>query len=74
MVGKASVDAQKRTLLICAPSMFTVSSVTSYRSSAQLKRNKKILMYFRVSTVQCPKVIYVSELLLFRVVQQDSQR
>ena len=30
-------------------------------------RNENILMYFRVSTVQCPKVIYVIQLLLFRV-------
>lgn len=31
-------------------------------------------MYFCVSTVHCPKVIYVFEMSLFRVLQQDSQR
>jgi Putative Ig domain len=31
------------------------------------ERNENILMHFRVSTVQCPKVIYVIQLLLFRV-------
>ena len=51
-----------------------IIDVTGYSSRGRLDRNENILMYFRVSTVQWPTVIYVFEMLRFRVVQQDSQR
>jgi hypothetical protein len=41
--------------------------VTGYLPATRFDRNENILMYFRVSTVQCPKVIYVIQLLLFTV-------
>ena len=41
--------------------------VTGYPPPTRFDRNENILMYFRVSTVHCPKVIYVIQLLLFTV-------
>jgi hypothetical protein len=35
---------------------------------------KRPTMYFRVSTGQCPTVIYVFQVTLFRVFGQDSRR
>jgi len=37
-------------------------------------RLNSLRMYFRVSTVQCPKVIYVIHKAVTKVSQQDSQR
>ena len=52
----------------------TVSGGTGYRSPWLLGATKTFRCTSRVSTVQCPKVIYVFELLLFKVLHHDSQR